>query len=198
MRHLAFTLLLLAACTKPLSFVEYKEPGGEFTVQVPSGWQADERGPFTRRPVAEVWWLGEMVAQHEGWPLGVMLFVRRFDRHPDPPNTRYRNGTLANHDVLFMDKELKGVSVSKGEHSGFPARWVANDKWIETTGDNLFHGPVKRYPSRLRAVVIRTPDYYYVLEYRAVNDRFEKYLPAFNTLVSSFKLTKAPPPAKPR
>lgn len=192
MRNLAFVLVLLAGCTKPLSFVEYQEPGGEFVVMAPSGWQADARGPFARRPVAEVWWLGEMVAQHEGWPLGVMLFVRRLDRHPDPRNTRYRNGTLANHDDLFANKDLKGISVTKGEHSGYPARWVANDKWVETTGDNLLHGPVKEYPSRLRAVVIQTPGFYYVLEYRAVNDRFEKYLPAFEMLVSSFKLLKAP------
>jgi hypothetical protein len=189
MRLLSLALLLLSGCAKPLSFQEYREPGGEFSVRVPVGWQMSERGPFSRKPVGEVWWVGELVAEHEGWPLGVMLFVRRLDRQHDPRATAYRKYDLAPTEALFGENPPAGkISVTKTELLGLPARLVTNDEYIDTTGDGLFHGPVKEYPSRVRVLVIQRPEAYYVLEYRAVRDRFEKYLPAFETMVASFKL----------
>lgn len=190
MRLLLIGLTILTACSRPLAFEEYREPGGEFSVKVPVGWQLSERGPFSRKPLAEVWWLGEQVAQHEGWPIGVMLFVRRLDRQYDPRAKPYKNFDLDPTEALFTETPPKGLTVTKREFSGYPARLVVNDDFAQSKGDNLFHGPVKEYPSRLRALVIQTPKAYYVLEYMAVSDRFEKYLPAFETLTASFQLHK--------
>lgn len=198
MRKFAISALLLAACARPLSFSEYREPEGEFVANVPAAWPIDNPGPFSRLPLGQICWLGEMVDQHEGTPIGVQLCVRRLDRNPDARATSYRKGTLAVTDAIFAGKALEGLSVSETTHSGLPARLVINEKFAQTKGDNLFHGPVKEFPSKLQALIIETPAFYYVLEYKSVLDRFDKYKPAFDTLVASFKLTKAPPPAKPR
>jgi hypothetical protein len=198
MRYVALIFVHFLGCSRPFYYVDYHEPANEFSVKVPWGWQLSERGPFSRKPVAEVWWLGKMVAQHEGWPLGVMLFVRKLDRHPDARLRKHRPDFLKMENELFAGKRFDGLTVTTGTFSGYPTRLVMNDDWIDTTGDNWMHGKVKEYPSRLHALVIQTPDEYYILEYRAVREHFESHKPAFDTLVASFKLTKATPPAKAR
>lgn len=196
MRALAMALALLTACSRPLAFQEYREPDGEFSVSVPVGWQANERGPFSRKPIGEVWWLGEQVAHHEGWPVGVLLFVRKLDRDPDKRNKVYRDDYLAPTDALFSGTHPKDVLIEATEFAGYPARKIGRDFDDHVGGG--WHGRLKTFPSRMVGVVIQTPNAYYVLEYRAVHDRFDKYKPAFDTLVASFKLTKSPPPTAPR
>lgn len=190
MRKLWLMLAFATACSRPLSFVEYREPSGQFTVQTPSDWRVDERGAFSRKPVGQVVWIGEMIDHAEGRPIGVMLSVTRLDRQSDPRATAYRKFHLAPSEELFTGTPPPGMSVTKAEFSGYPARWVTNDDAVQFKGDNLLHGPVKEFPSRVRALVIQTPDAYYVLNYTAVRDRFEKYLPAFETLTASFQLHK--------
>lgn len=178
---IAALLAILAACSLPMTYVEYQEPGGDFSVQVPSHWAIDERGAFSRKPVGEVWWMGKVVDQHEGIPIGVMLFVRRIDR-------RSTGTTLAETDALFSGKHPKDVLVQSLEFSGKTAR-AFNRDYEETLGGGM-HGKLRSYPARTAGVAIQTPDAYYVLEYRAVRDQFDKYFPIFERLRSSFKILR--------
>ena len=185
MKYLALILVHFLGCSRPFYYVDYREPAGEFSVKVPWGWALEEHGRFSRRPYAEVTWLGKLVDSHEGIPIGVMLSIKRLDRNPGPG---YRKDFAAAEAELFSGKPVPGATITTGTASGFPARWVSNDDWAQYKGDGLFHGPVKKFPSRLRAFVIRTPEAYYVLDYKAVNEHFDSHKPAFDTLVASFKL----------
>jgi hypothetical protein len=191
MKQSAIALLaVLAACSRPMSFVDYREPGGEFSVQVPEGWQIDERGPFSRKPVGEVWWVGETVDQHEGWPVGALLFIRRLDRNPGKGQERHVQHVLAETDALFSGGHPADVNVKAAEFSGYPARSFQR-AFDETAGGGL-HGSTRSHPSRVIGMAIQTPTAYYVLEYRATLKLFDKHLPAYERLTASFKLSKSP------
>jgi len=178
----------VAACSRPMSFVQYREPAGEFSVEVPAGWNVNERGSFSKRPVGEVWWAGKIVDQHEGWPVGALLFVRKLDRHPDKGQERYRRNTLLETDALFSGGQPADLAVKSGDFAGHPARWFQRD-FDDSVGGGI-HGAVKTYPSRVSGIAIQTPETYYVLEYRATRELFDRYMPAFERLTASFKLGK--------
>ena len=188
MRNLMIIAVLAAGCSRPMSFVEYTEPAGEFSVKVPEGWDKSERGPFSRKPIGEVWWVGKVVADHEGWPIGAMLFVRKLDRRPEKTNVRYLESMLKPTDALFDGTQPPDIKVQKDHFLGFPMRRIERD-YEESTGGGI-HGPVKVYPARTRATAIQTPDSYYLIEYRATRDLFERYLPAYERMAASFKLLK--------
>ena len=188
MKRSMVVLLAAAACSRPMSFVEYREPAGEFSVEAPAGWNVNESGSFSKRPVGEVSWAGKIVDQHEGRPVGALLFVRKLDRHPDKLQERYRQGTLLETDALFGGGHPADLAVKSGDFAGHPARWFQRD-FDDSVGGGM-HGAVKTYPSRVAGIVVQTPEAYYVLEYRATRELFDGYRPAFERLTASFQLGK--------
>ena len=46
----------------------------------------------------------------------------------------------------------------------------------------------KKYSIKLEDIVIRTPEAYYVLEYRATQELFDKYYFAFEKAAETFRL----------
>lgn len=175
----------LAACSRPPSFIEYREPGGAFVVQAPSQWHLDERGPFSRRPVGEVWWIGN-VGEYEDWPFGAVISVRRLDKNPDKRNKNYIKWDLADTQALFAGRQLQGLKVTKASLLGFDAREFERE-YEEFFGGGCF-GKLRSRPTRAEGVVIDTPDAYYVLEYRTKRELFEKYRYGFAMMKGSFRL----------
>ena len=189
MRFLLLTTFSLFACARAPEFVEYREPGGEFSVQVPRRWKVSERGPFTRRPVAEVWWIGKVVETDEGWPVGAILYVRRLDKDPDKRNKVYINEELADTKALFAGKHAPDVQTKKSTMLGHESIEFVRD-YEEAFGGG-WHGKLHHRAARVEGVVIDTPGSYYVLEYRATKELFEKYRYGFMRLRESFKLKGA-------
>ena len=52
------------------------------------------------------------------------------------------------------------------------------------------HGKVQTFPSRVDGVLLRSDEAYYVLEYRATEELFDKHHPAFERFKASFKLRR--------
>lgn len=184
-RLLLILLAASAACSRSPSSSEYRPAGGGFRLETPVGWASNERGPFTRRPIGEIWWIGKMVGEHEGWPVGALILVRRLDRHPGKDEERYRKDVLSQTDALFRGDQPADLILKKGNLVGKPARWYRRD-FEETTGGGI-HGTSKSFPSTVSGVVVQTPEAYYVLEYRATRELFDEYESDFRRLVSTFK-----------
>lgn len=182
--------MLAAACSGPPDFIQYQEPGGAFSAEVPKRWELDERGAFSRRPVGEVWWIGKVSDDHEGWPIGAIIYVRRMEKNPDKRNKIYIKWDLADTQALFTQKKFPaGLRVEKSTFLGFDAREFSRD-YDEKLGGG-WHGKVRIVPARAEGVVLDTPESYYVLEYRATKDLFDKYRYGFVKLKESFRLKGA-------
>lgn len=186
MRSAALAVLaLLAACSKEPDYVEYRDAQGAFTTMAPEGWTPEVVGPFPEWPARKTVWVGAVADEHEGQPIGALYTIWRMDRHPTGKQARYRDEMLAATDALFADEAPADVMVAPGEVDGHPARAFQRDL-VENLGGGV-HGAVRTYPSRISGVAIQTPDAYYVLEYRATLELFEKHLPVFQRMREGFR-----------
>lgn len=189
---LAVAVLVVVGCSKPLAFELYREPAGTFTAEVPVGWPKDFDDAFTRKPIAGVSWVGKLVDGGEGRAIGAVIEVRKLWRlkkdHPAPKDyERFNKSVLEPTADLFNGAYPADVLVSDGVLSGLPAKIYSRNEFDQATGGGM-HGAVKHHPSRVEGVVLQTPEAYYVLEYRATKDLFDKHRPAFERLKTSFKL----------
>jgi hypothetical protein len=178
-------MLLAAGCSRQLEYAEYKDPAGGFTAQMPKSWDAVARGPFPEWPARKTEWIGEVADQHEGVAIGAIYTVWKMSRKPTKLQKKYADSMLAATDALFADEAPADVMVAPGEALGYSARAFQREL-TENLGGGL-HGPVRSHPSRISGVAIQTPEWYYVLEYRAVLPLFDKDLPVFQKLRESFK-----------
>lgn len=186
MRRLLLGLALLAAaCSKPVEYAEYRDPVGAFTVQMPRDWPADSKGPYPEWPAHKTEWIGEVADEHEGVAIGSIYTIWRMSRKPNAQQKRYQEQMLAATDALFADEAPPDVMVAPGEFQGHPA--VAFQRELTENLGGGMHGKLRAHPSRISGVAIQTPDWYYVLEYRAVLPLFDKNLPVFQNLRATFK-----------
>lgn len=173
-RALPLTLALLAcACGKKLTFEPYQDASG-FAAEVPSGWSRIGDADLTRKPVAVATWIGKAIADDEGTPIGAVINVTRISRKPADLQkgqdwARYKADWLDRTDALFFK--------AKGDAASFRQ---------EFTLGNKTHG-LPPTPMRLEDVVLRTDDAYWVLDYRATAELFDRYYPAFEKLKASAK-----------
>lgn len=188
-------LLSLSACSRAPKSVVYREPGGAFTVEVPSSWKVDERGPFSRRPIADVEWTAEVVDSHSVGVIGAVVRLRRVDRKPAAPSKSYHAEAVEPGDDLFAGKVPKAiggrsaamVATREATLSGLEARRFERD-FDDTTLGGPFHGPSRSYPSRIIGVVARAPDFYYILTFKATRGLVEKHRPAFERMIETLSL----------
>lgn len=185
MRAWVAAALLLSACGGP-SHEPFADAPAGFSTEVPAGWKAEAAGPLPDWPARRVRWLAELADEHEGHPVGAVITVWRLERETNERQARYRGEMLAATEALFAEEQPPDVMVAPGEFAGFPARAFQREL-VETLGGGA-HGPVRRHPSRISGIAVKTPDAYYVLEYRATLALFDEHLPAFQRLRERFKL----------
>lgn len=174
MRALALLALLLAgACAKKLTFEPYKDASG-LSAEVPAGWSRLGDPDLTRKPIAVATWVGKLVAEDEGTPIGAVINITRISRKPANLQKgqdwgRYKADWLDRSDALFAKE--------KGDGASFRQEFVLKNKTHGLAPTNM----------RLEDLVLRTDDAYWVLDYRATAELFDKYYPAFQRLKASAK-----------
>lgn len=104
--------------------------------------------------------------------IGVTRLSRRPPAGPGPLNwERYRADWLDRSDKLFPPTAV-------GNEASFREDFEMRDK---------LHG-LQATKMRLEDIVIRTPEFYWVLDYRATVELFDKYYPDFQRFAKSAKL----------
>lgn len=180
-------LLFLLACAKTQTYAPYAPDTAEFTVDAPEGWKLDERGPFSKTPIAETQWTGAVVDQSEGHQLGAVVSIRRISRLkkdiPAKEYARFKKGVLDQGERILAGRA--GVAVEKSPAGLF----VYRRQWDHSLGGGM-HGTLRTVPMRTETHILRTRSSDYVLEYRVVAQLHDKHYPVFQRLVSSFKLAK--------
>jgi len=193
MKHWLLALMVAsAACSSKPSFEPFREASGEFSVDAPHGWGVDYNDSFTRKPIASVSWVGELTDGSEGAVIGSVVEIRKLWRrpedHPEPKTfTRYRMNVLEPTEALFGGTAPRDIATADAILSGRAAR--SYRRVFEQTNKGGLHGAVKRYPSRVEGVVLKTPEAFYVLEYRATEPLFERHRPVFQKMRDTFQLS---------
>lgn len=184
-----------AACSRPLAWQRYEDASGDFSSEIPASWQSINDPDLKRRPVAVLAFLGEMKTQDEGLPLGALIYVTRSTRAPSempaggPARRAYAAAWLASSDMLFNGPveslpvdPLKGLpKVSEISLGGKTARTYER----EYEHFNAAHMP-RPVLMRLASVAVRTDKAYYIIEYRATRDLFDRHRPVFERFLKSF------------
>lgn len=166
-------LLLTAACSKPQAYVAFSDPSG-FSADVPSGWTRSGDADFSRRPVAVLTWIGVMTAQDEGIPIGAVINVTRVSRkREDLKDER----SWQRYKADWLDRSESLFAKTMGDSAAFTQKF---------TMENKLHG-LKPTAIQLEDVVLRTPDAYWVLDYRATTALYDKHRPAFERLKKTAK-----------
>lgn len=185
----AVSLMLAAACNKSTSYQSFQEASGQFIADLPVEWHRDGQDDLARRPAATMTWIGAVEAEKEGRQVGAMIHISRFQRKDAP--LAFKRSTLDPTDTMFGPGPLPAGAPSVViplSIDGRPARRYRRD-FEEILGGGM-HGTTNPIPMRLEDVVIETPDAYFVLEYRATRNIFEKHHPVFERLISTFRLAK--------
>lgn len=191
MRPIIAAAMILAsvACAQKTAFQEFKEASGEFSADLPSNWHRDGQEDLRRRPAASMTWVAEVAAESEGQQVGAMIHVSRFQRGGVPAG--FRKSTLEATDALFGSGPLPPgapANIATLTVSGHPARRYRRD-FAAVLGGGM-HKTAGPIAMRLEDVVIQTADAYFVLEYRATKELFDKHYPAFERLAATFRLAK--------
>ncbi|UPT73040.1 MAG: hypothetical protein M0D55_14190 [Elusimicrobiota bacterium] len=189
MRILSVVILAtIMGCSKKTAYGDFTEATGQFTAQLPSNWHRDGHDDLSRSPMAVMTWIAEISAEKEGQQIGAMIHINRFRRKDVPP--AFKKATLDPTDAMFGKGPLPPGApdrIADLTVEGFPARLYRRD--FETVLGGGMHSVKGPFKMTLEDVVVQTPDSYYVLEYRATAELFEKYHPAFRRLVETIKLT---------
>lgn len=196
MRYVLPTLLALMTACAHTGYETYREASGTFSLDVPRSWKKYRDSDFSRKPNAVVSWYGKIV-EDKGYPVGAIVELEKLNRRPDdfPPERDwefYKKNILEPTDRLFDGTHPSEVRVEEATMAGLPARLFSRSV-EQLSGDGPVRGSDKKHPSRIEGIVIQTPDAYYVLEYRATNELFDKYRPAFERMKESFRLNPDKP-----
>lgn len=186
MRALLAAALLLSACGRGPAYEPYGDASAGFSTEIPKGWKAELAGPFPEWPARRAQWIAEVADEHEGAVVGAIITIWRMDRKASEKQARYRDEMLAATEALFSDEQPPDVLVAPGEFAGQPARAFQREL-VENLGGGL-HGAPRAHPSRISGVAVQTAKAYYVLEYRATLELFDKHLPTFQRMRERFKL----------
>jgi len=179
----------MAACRPAPHPISYVDPSGFFRSEIPDSWRRDGDKDLTRKPVAVVTFIGEIQSQDEGIPLGAVINVTRIIRDKadfpggDKGFATFQRNWLYRSDALFggpqgllpeNQRSLLALPVSDETIGGLKAR-VYRQEYRQA---NPIHNP-NVTAMRLEDAVIQTPRAYYVLEYRATSELFDKYYPVY-------------------
>ena len=195
MKNIIFLVFAFAACRPAPHPVVYTDPSGFFRAEVPDNWRRDGDKDLARKPVAVVSFIGEIQSQDEGIPLGAVINVTRISRDKaDVPGgekgfATFQKNWLSRSDALFggptgvlpeVQKQLLSLPIMDEAIGGLKAK-VYRQEYRQGNPIHNANAPAMR----LEDAVVQTPKAYYVLEYRATQDLFAKYYPAYQRLKST-------------
>ena len=204
MRSLLVAALVLAglsACRAKPHTVAYVDPSGLFRAEIPDTWRRDGDKDLSRKPVAVVSFIGEISSQDEGLPVGAVINVTRITRLAnevpggDKGYAAFQRNWLSRSDALFGgpknvlpedQKALLSLPVADETIGGRKAK-VYRQEYRQGNPIHSTSAPAMR----LEDAVIQTPEAYYVLEYRATQDLFDKYYPVYRGLKNAAVFQKA-------
>jgi hypothetical protein len=192
--------LALVSCARAPEFERYDDPSGDYRLDAPKGWQHWGNADRKAKPIRAVMFVGKISSQDEGIPLGAVLSVTKlYRRRADYPGKRsayerYRKDVLMPSAAIFGDAgtnlpkavaKLLPQGVRDERLAGLPAKSYGR----EYEHFNKIHMPAP-VAMKLEDVVLRTPEAYFVLEYRATTELFDRYHYAFERAKESFALLK--------
>lgn len=192
----------LAACRPAPHPVAYADPSGFFRSEIPDNWRRDGDKDLSRKPVAVVAFIGEMQSQDEGIPVGAIINVTRISRvKADVPGgdkgfAAFQKNWLFRSDALFggpeevvpeNQKALLSLRVDDETIGGLKAK-VYRQAYRQGNPIHSANAPAMR----LEDAVVQTPRAYYVLEYRATKDLFDKYYPAYQRFKAAAAFAQTP------
>jgi hypothetical protein len=191
---LAVAAASLFACSRELVWQRYADASGLVSVDIPKSWPLAVSGDLNRLPVSSLTFVGEEKPQDEGVFLGATIHVTRVARadadmpRGEPAHGRYVATWIAPADVIFgaspeslpLEARKDLPKVSDATLGGKPAKTYGREyEYVnQVRGIRLW--------LKLVDVVVRTDKAYYMIEYRAPRDTFEKNRPVFERFVKSF------------
>jgi hypothetical protein len=193
--------LAIAACRAKPHPMAYADPSGLFRCEVPDTWRRDGDKDLSRKPVAVISFIGEVQSQDEGLPLGAVINVTRISRNKadvpggDKGYAVFQKNWLLRSDALFggpkdalpdNQKPVLALTISDETIGGLKARVFRQDY----AQGNPIHN-TNAPPMRLEDAVVQTPEAYYVLEYRATKDLFDKHYGVYQRLKAAAVFGKA-------
>lgn len=161
---------LLCACSKEDGFVyiTYEVPEAGASLEAPAGWRrfGARWGGYGGAPGGPAFtrFIAESEPQHDGLILGAYISLTRVDKKRD---------TTESEEALFRG----GIpGVAKTHYGKLDARTYKFEYRYRYDEE---HKPSLDVPMRTEGVAIDAPDAYFVLEYRANEQVYPKYRPAF-------------------
>ena len=190
--YIVAVLVIAGACSHKPSYETFSESSGAFVADLPSNWRRDGQENLKRKPAATMTWVAEVAAESSGSQVGSMIHINRFERQNVPMS--FKKSTLDVTDAMFGPGPLPAgapAHILTLMFSGHPARRYSRDFEVVLGGG--MHQAIGPIAMRLEDIVIQTPSAYYVLEYRATKELFDKHYPAFERLAETFRLNKQRP-----
>ena len=198
-RILAALIVITTGCAKTQEFKAYKDPGGDFVLNVPADWIA-ESSP-RKKPAAVTSFVSKKAVFEEGQPIGPILHVTKFyrtrDDHPGSGEEfeEFSREVLSPSDALFgapadslSERQRDSMKDARDMTlGGLPAKTYQKSFEMKSTP---MHGN-RVHSVKLEDVVVQTPSAYYVLEYRATQELFDKYYFAFQNAAQTFRILAA-------
>lgn len=191
---LTSVLLTLFGCSRVLVWQRYEDVSGLVSFEIPKTWPLAADSDLKRIPTASLTFVGEEKPQDEGVFLGATIHVTRVARADadmpkgEPAHGRYVATWIAPADVVFgaspetlppeSRKDLPKVSDT-----------TLGGKTAKTYGREYeYVNQVRGIRLWLKLVdyIVRTDKAYYMIEYRAPRDTFEKNRPVFERFVKGF------------
>ncbi len=160
-------LIAVAGCTRAPSYELYRDPAG-YSLEAPKSWPRDADPAAASKLAATTEFIGEINPQDEGVILGAVLTVTRLSR-------KAGEKMLASTKALFLDD------------AATPAESKRLVRDYEHGGPTPFHLGSVAVPMHAEGKVFRTADAYFVVELRAVRDRFEKHRPTLDRALATFR-----------
>ncbi len=160
-------LILLAACRQGPSYEPYRDAAG-FFLDAPKGWPRDADPAPTGKLASRTEFIGDAHPQHEGVILGAVISVTRLSRKAD-------------------DKMLASTKALFSDDSAAPAESKSYARDYEHGGPTPMHQGAAAVPMHVEGKVFRTADAFFIVELRAVRDKFEKHRPALERALATFR-----------
>lgn len=164
---LCLALALSAACSKAPVYEAYRDPAG-FSLEAPKDWPRDADPAPAGKLASRTEFIGDAEPQDEGVILGAVLSVTRLSR-------KAGDKMLAPTKALFPD-DAATAAVSKPYTRDY-----------EHGGPTPMHQGAAAIPMHSEGKVYRTADAYFVVELRAVREKFEKHRPALDRALATFR-----------
>jgi len=164
---LSAALILSAACRQAPSYESYRDAAG-FSLEAPKGWPRDADPAPAGKLASTTEFIGDAQPQDEGVVLGAVISVTRLSRKAG-------------------DKILASTKALFPNDAAAPAESKPYARDYEHGGPTPMHQGAAAVPMHVEGKVFRTADAFFIVELRAVRDKFERHRPALERALATFR-----------